>query len=113
MKYYGYTIIKSNETVIKGEYFNAAVYRFFEFEKYLMDHQNEFDRVALTDVKDVYWFADGFQTFDSNEFLMFNECDDFDNNNPFWCRQFGYRPRSNWNEKGVNECFGKEILDEI
>ena len=36
-------------------------------EKYLSIHKNEFDRVALIDFRDVYFFADGFQTISNDE----------------------------------------------
>ena len=49
-------------------------------EKYLLKHKDEFDRVVFADLRDVYWFADGFQTIDPNELVVMLECDDFDEN---------------------------------
>ena len=110
---FGYQVIKSDVNLKKDDYLNVAVYRYFDFEKYLLEHQNEFDRVAITDVKDVYWFADGFSTIDSNELVMMNECYEKRRTNKMWCRQFGKGRLSSDNEKWVKQCFGDKVLNEM
>ena len=42
---------------------DAAIYRFIDFENYLKENKDKFDRVAITDFRDIMWFADGFMCF--------------------------------------------------
>ena len=110
---YGYKVIRSDIPLNKEEYLNVAVYRYFDFEKYLLKHKDEYDRVAITDVRDVYWFADGFQTIDPNELIVIPECDDFDEKGEQWCRKAGDGPLSGYNNDWIKNCFGEEILKEM
>ena len=108
----GYEIIKSDIPLKKGEFLNVAVYRFFDFEKYLLKHKDEFDRVVISDVMDVYWFADGFQTIGDDELIVIPECDDFDKDNNKWCRVIG-DSLSGYNGYWVKDCFGDDVLNQL
>ena len=110
LKNAGYQIIKSDVKLEKGQEFNVAVYRYYEFEKYLLEHKDEYDRVVISDVQDVYWFADGFQTIDPNEFIIMLECDD-KRKNKQWCRSIGYHAK--YNEKWIRQCFNETIVEDM
>ena len=68
---FGFEIIKETTTKNKK---NAAIDRYIQVKKYLEIHKNKYERIAITDVRDVYWFADGFQTLSPNEIVILKEC---------------------------------------
>ena len=74
---FGFEVItvKVDKKRKKIGYLNAAIDRYLQLETYLNQHEGEFDRIAVIDARDVYFFADGFQTVSENEVVFTEECD--------------------------------------
>ena len=71
MKNMGIEVIKHNKPIV--EPFNAALHRFEAMYEYLIEHENEFDRVVHSDFRDVIWFADGFRCFSKDDMYITSE----------------------------------------
>ena len=97
--------MKSERKVKQGDEFNVAVYRFIEFEKYLKEYKAEYDRVAITDIKDVYWFADGFQTIDPDELILMPESYEKTSDQ---IEHYTYR-QDGFNDMWMKHCYGNEF----
>ena len=102
----GFEVIEVLNEGSKIKKINAAIDRFLQLEKYLSIHKNEFDRVALIDFRDVYFFADGFQTISSDEVVFTEEC----------VHRYGYDTicfdyTQNTNYRWMKKCYGKEVAD--
>ena len=114
---YGYEIHKKGIELPNGEKLereNLVVHRFFDFEKYLEEHINEYDRVAFTDVRDVYWFADGFSTIDPNELIFMAECEDHEETKEMICTRSGYTKKiSGSTDIWISRFFDKNTTEFI
>ena len=100
---HGYDVIHSNRNLPKGT--TASVYRFIDAEIYLKEHEGEYDRVALTDFRDVAWFADGFATIKEKELFISKEC-------------FGDPPKCvpislPWQQEQIVKTLGEEVNDKL
>ena len=106
----GYQIVRSefkmNRTYKKKKYIVSQ--RYIDFETYLKEHQSEYDRVVFSDLRDVYWFADGFATISPDELILMNECDDL-GNYVLKCLDYGRMNKYQPNYKWVDKFYGKEI----
>ena len=71
---FGLKVIRLGTNVPQGIFFNAAVERYSTLLSYLKKHQNEYDRVVISDFSDVIWFADGFACFSEDDMFITKEC---------------------------------------
>ena len=104
----GYKIIRSDVKLDKKKHKHIVSQRYLDFEKYLKEHQDEYDRVVFADLRDVFWFADGFATISPDEFILMHECEDF-GNYLLRCLSFKRMRNSNANYEWVRKFYGKEI----
>ena len=86
---------------------DAAIYRFIDFENYLKENKDKFDRVAITDFRDIMWFADGFQCFSDKEMFINKECDGI----PFHCNNYKF-PNTK-NGEWLRDTYGEEVLEQF
>lgn len=103
----GFDVIRSNIVISQTQTFNAAVQRFLDFEEYLEKHENEFDRVVISDFRDIIWFADGFQTMSPDELFMSSECW----GSPVICKKIS--KGSSKNKLWFEHCYGKKLAKEF
>ena len=104
MNEFGYNVLRSSKNP-NHKYFNAAIERFFDFYNYLQSNKTNYDRVAITDFRDVIWLNDGFSTFSDSEIIITNECSNYINKQLF-CRDYS---NCKTNRKWMRKCYGKEI----
>ncbi|ELP89734.1 hypothetical protein EIN_420710 [Entamoeba invadens IP1] len=74
-KSYGFEIQKGfipNITYIKKCL--HPVLRYFAFQKYITENREKYDRIVIADHRDVFIFADIFQTFSSDDLIFEAEC---------------------------------------
>ena len=98
---FDFEVIRSPIKIPGGSPFHAAVQRYIDFENYLIEYQKEYDRVAISDFKDVMWFADGFQTVSQHELVLTQECSPNDEND-LKCMTYSEESHFEW----MKTCFG-------
>ncbi|EKE41780.1 hypothetical protein ENUP19_0205G0031 [Entamoeba nuttalli] len=108
MKSFNVDVIRRKKELKYNQVCNAAVYRFFELLEYLNQHGGEFDRVAITDFRDVMWFADGFATIRPDELVLTNECSG-KGNGTIQCIDYTQKLNYKW---FVN-TFGKGLANQL
>ncbi|ELP94537.1 hypothetical protein EIN_116480 [Entamoeba invadens IP1] len=90
---------------INTTFTNGAVLRYFAAYDYLTQNQEKYDRVVFGDFKDIYFFADGFATFDVNDLIFLMECKAVDNTKT--CVTLAEPTNRRW----IQTSFGKAIAD--
>ena len=108
----GYKIIDSEMKFSTKDKKFIVSQRYLDFEKYLREHQNEYDRVVFTDTRDVYWFADGFATISPDELILMLECDDL-GNFTMKCLSFGDMNKKEANYKWMTKFYGFDIYNDL
>ena len=108
----GYQIIRSKVILDKVKNKHIVSQRYFDFEKYLREHQNEYDRVVFTDLRDVYWFADGFATISPDELILMLECNDL-GNFTMKCLSFGDMNKKEANYKWMTQFYGFDVYQDL
>ena len=108
----GYKIIRSKVVLDKKKHKHIVSQRYLDFEEFMIEHQNEYDRVIFADLRDVYWFADGFATISPDEFILMNECDDL-GKYMMRCLSFRKMTNGNANYRWVNKFYGENIAKEL
>ena len=103
MASFGWTVIPSHFTVPSTSKSLPSVLRFFDLELFLKEHPGEFDRIAITDFRDVAWFADGFACLDPEELFVNKEC----TGNPPRCNK--YKITNTANSRWIAHCYGLEL----
>ena len=88
-----------------GQQVNALIDRFLQLDMFLKNHPNDFDRVAIIDFRDVFFFADGFQTISDDEVLFTQECVHYP---PDYMVCYTYPQRLN--SKWMRAVYGEEVL---
>ena len=106
----GYQILRSHVKIDQGKFIVSQ--RYLDFEKYLTEHQNEYDRVVMADLRDVFWFADGFSTISPDELILTYECNDL-GNYTMRCVHFGKLTEKQTNFQWMANFWGKEITVEF
>ena len=108
----GFEIMKVDVKTASRYYFqknlNPAIDRFIQLKRYLKQHKGEFDRVALIDFRDVYFFADGFQTISDDEVVFTQECISYKSNRTL-CLDYTQKLNHYW----MNNCYGTKIAREF
>lgn len=87
---------------------NAAIDRFIQLSNYLKEHEGEIDRIALIDVRDILWFADGFQTVSDDEVMFTKECIYYSEVNKV-CNTYPQRLNSWW----LRITYGDRIVEKF
>ncbi|ELP88788.1 hypothetical protein EIN_437680 [Entamoeba invadens IP1] len=90
---------------INKTFTNGAVLRYFATYDYLSQNQEKYDRVVFGDFKDIYFFADGFATFDANDLIFLIECKGV--NSMKTCLTLAEPTNRGW----IRTSFGKDIAD--
>ncbi|GAT95762.1 hypothetical protein CL6EHI_106070 [Entamoeba histolytica] len=83
---------------------NGVIIRFFAWLNYLKENKGKYDRVALSDIRDVFLFGDAFATFSKDELYLSYECL-INKRGNIECNDF----RDSWNRGWIHQFFGKEI----
>lgn len=103
----GFEIIFSNHVMKNRVRFNAVVDRYEDCLQYLKEHEGEYDRVAITDFRDVVFFADGFSTVGFDEVVMTTECVKHNSIEEIECIDFSHDSNYRW----IVQTFGNEIAN--
>ncbi|EDR25026.1 hypothetical protein EDI_285410 [Entamoeba dispar SAW760] len=83
---------------------NGAVTRFCAWLNYLKENKGKYDRVALSDIRDVFIFGDAFATFSKDEIYLSYECL-INKRGNVECNDF----RDIWNREWINQFYGEDI----
>ena len=107
----GYKILRSEMKFEKNDKKKKYIVsqRYLDLEKYLKEHHSEYERVVFSDLRDVFWFADGFATISPDELILLHECDDL-GNYVMKCLYYERMNRFQPNYKWMNRFYGKEIV---
>ncbi|EDR26496.1 hypothetical protein EDI_116060 [Entamoeba dispar SAW760] len=108
MKSFNVKVIRRKKELKYNQVCNAAVYRFFDLLEYLKQHGGEFDRVAITDFRDVIWFADAFSTIRPDELVITNECSG-KGNGTIKCIDYTQKLNYKW----LTNTFGKNLANQL
>ena len=101
----GFDVIQINP--MENKNVNPAIDRFLQLKKYLNHHGGEIKRVALIDFRDVFFFADGFQTISDEEVVFTRECTYYKVNKTI-CNDYTQKLNNAWMKK----CYGEEIAEQ-
>ena len=107
LKECGFEIIQAKQHNRHKRTTNAAIDRFNQLKMYLDEHQGEFDRVALIDIRDIFFFADGFQTISDDEVVFSEECDKY-SETEMYCIDYS---QNNVNYDWLKRSYGNEIAE--
>ncbi|GAB1220291.1 hypothetical protein ENUP19_0050G0073 [Entamoeba nuttalli] len=82
--------------------YNGAVLRYVVIQKYLEENKEKYDRVFIADLRDVFFFEDGFATFSDNELYLSNECSR-NNKGDISCTSLANGLTKKWMAESINE----------
>ncbi|GAB1224937.1 hypothetical protein ENUP19_0228G0008 [Entamoeba nuttalli] len=86
---------------------NGVIIRFFAWLNYLKENKGKYDRVALSDIRDVFVFGDAFATFSKDELYLSYECL-INKRGKIECNDF----RDTCNRGWIRQFFGKDIANQ-
>ncbi|EAL49964.2 hypothetical protein CL6EHI_012440 [Entamoeba histolytica] len=82
--------------------YNGAVLRYFVIQKYLEENKEKYDRVFVADLRDVFFFEDGFSTFSDKQLYLSNECSRT-NKGDIKCASLALKITKIWMQKSINK----------
>ncbi|EDR22522.1 hypothetical protein EDI_157710 [Entamoeba dispar SAW760] len=86
--------------------YNGAVLRFIVIQKYLEENKEKYDRVFVADLRDVFFFADGFATFSDRQLYLSYECTR-NNRGILRCFTLDIRVNKRW----MSDSVGKDVAE--
>ncbi|EDR28211.1 hypothetical protein EDI_169700 [Entamoeba dispar SAW760] len=86
--------------------YNGAVLRYVVIQKYLEENKEKYDRVFIADLRDVFFFEDGFATFSDKQLYLSKECSRT-NKGYITCASLDLEITRNW----MRDSISKEVAD--
>jgi len=89
--------------IIPSHWENLAFRRYIYQAKYIHDHQNEYDKVILSDIRDVALYGDPFEQINATNFSGVQAFTEIQR----------YREEKVYNQRWIKQCYGNEFLESI
>ncbi|ELP84392.1 hypothetical protein EIN_090250 [Entamoeba invadens IP1] len=103
---FGFEVVEGDLSNVKNvEKCHPATQRFIAFKNYIEKYREQYDRVLIADHRDVFVFADIFQTFSAEDLVFMPEC----GLNNQTCVYFDEKHVYQW----MNESYGSLITEQF